>query len=67
MGAYVLKRHNTVTQYIATRPILDLYKETVRRSGARVSRIWSYKEGLNLAGTRVAVEKEAYVEVGSEG
>ena len=30
IGEYVPKRHNTVVQYIATRPILDLCKDTVR-------------------------------------
>ena len=38
MGEYVLKRQNTVVQYIATRPILDLCEETVWRPGAWVSR-----------------------------
>ena len=40
MGAYFLKRQNTVAQYIATRPILDLCEETVRRTGAWVAIIW---------------------------
>ena len=34
----ILRRQNTVAQYIATRPILDLCKQTTRRPGARVSR-----------------------------
>ena len=33
MGDYVLKRQNSVSQNITTRPILDFWKETVRRSG----------------------------------
>ena len=37
---YVLNRKNNVAQYIATRPILDLCKKTVRRPGACVARIW---------------------------
>ena len=37
MRAYVLKRTNSVVQYIAMRPILDLCKDTVRRSGAWVA------------------------------
>ena len=37
MGAYVLKRHNTVAQYIATRPILELFKEMVWRHGEWVA------------------------------
>ena len=34
------RRQNTVTQYIATRPILDLYERSTQRLGARVSRRW---------------------------
>ena len=33
MGAYVLKRQNRVAQNITARPILDLCKEMVWRSG----------------------------------
>ena len=40
MGEYVLHRHNTVEQYITTRPILDLCEETVQRSGEGVARRW---------------------------
>ena len=67
MGAYVLKRHNAVAHYIVSRPILDLCKETVRRYGAGVYRIWWENEGLELAGTRAAVTAEADVGGGSEG
>ena len=42
--AYVLKRHNKVAQYIATRPILDLCKEIVRRYGLWVARRCYYHE-----------------------
>ena len=40
MGAYVLKRQNTDAQYIATCPIMDLCKKTVKRSGAWVASRW---------------------------
>ena len=40
MGSYVPKRQNTVTQYIATRPILYLFEKTVRRPGEWVDRRW---------------------------
>ena len=33
----VTSRHSTVTQYIATQPILDLCEQSTRRLGARVS------------------------------
>ena len=38
MGAYAPKRQNKVPHSIATRPILDIYEEMVRRPGARVTR-----------------------------
>ena len=34
----VTRRQNTVAQYIATRPIMDLCERATRRPGARVSR-----------------------------
>ena len=34
---YITMRQNTVVQYIATRPILDLYERATQRLGARVS------------------------------
>ena len=37
MGAYFLKRQNTVAQYINMRPILDLCDETVQSSGVWVA------------------------------
>ena len=42
---YILRRHNTVAQYIATWLILDLCEEAVRRLGTRVSKRWSEQEG----------------------
>ena len=43
-------RQNTVAQYIATRPILDLCKRATRRPGARVSRRWWEQAGIDLEG-----------------
>ena len=40
IGTYVTRRQNTVAQYIATRPILDLYERSAPRPGAWVSRRW---------------------------
>ena len=39
-GSYILKKQNTVVQYIATRPILDLCKNMVRKPGAWIASIW---------------------------
>ena len=38
MEEYAIKRQNTVVQYIATRPIMELYKDTVRMLGMWVER-----------------------------
>ena len=37
---YVSNRQNTVAQYIATRPLLDLCKGARAREGARVPMRW---------------------------
>ena len=44
----IIRRQNTVAQYIATRPILDLCKQATRRPGAWVSRRWWEKTGIDL-------------------
>ena len=48
IGTYVTRMQNTVTQYIATRPILDLYERSDQRPGERVSWQWWEEEGLDL-------------------
>ena len=76
----ITRRHNTVAQYIATRPILDLREQDTQRAGARVSRHWWDQKGtyLKTAKERAAealatdseseskVESEAEVEVEAE-
>ena len=47
---YVTGRQNTVEQYIATQPILDLCERATRRPGARVSWRWWGKAGIDLEG-----------------
>jgi hypothetical protein len=37
---YILKRQNTVADYIATRPIFDLCLDAERQSGSQSSRRW---------------------------
>ena len=39
VDAYVVMRQNMAPQYIATQPILEIYKETVRRPGTWVEKI----------------------------
>ena len=48
----ILKRQNTVAQFIATRPILDLCEKANRRSGARVSKEWRERMGIDWKGAR---------------
>ena len=50
MGEHVLKKQNTVTQYIATLSVFDLCKYTAWMSGAWVTKRWWEKEGLELVG-----------------
>ena len=54
--AYVLRRQITVTQYIATGPIMDLCKKTVRILGTWVVKRWWDQEGTNLVGPQTAAE-----------
>ena len=58
IGGYVLKRQNTVVQYIVTRQILDLCEETVRMPGMWVGKRWWEQEGLDLAGAMAAAAEE---------
>ena len=48
----VTRRQNTVTQYIATRPILDLYERSTQRPGSRVSRRLWKQAGIDLEGAK---------------
>ena len=45
---YTTRRQNTVAQYIAARPILDLYERATQRLGARVSRRYREQEAIDL-------------------
>ena len=41
------RRQNTVAQYIATRPLLDLCKGATKREGARVTIRWWEQSGID--------------------
>ena len=43
----ITNRQNTVTQYISTRPILDLCGRTTQRGGVRVYRRWWDQKGID--------------------
>ena len=48
----VTRRQNTVAQYTATEPIMDLCKRDTWRPGARVSRKWWEQDGIDLEGEK---------------
>ena len=50
-------RQNTVAQYIATRPLLDLFKGTKQRGGRRVSRRWWDQKGIKREKVKARVEE----------
>ena len=58
VNTYVCRCQNTVAQYIATRPIMDLFMEAKRRPGPRVKLQWWEQEGLDLEGMRTASQEE---------
>ena len=65
---YVYRRQNTVAQYIATRPIMDLCLAAKRRPGPRVAMRWWEQERLDLEGMRTAARKaEGTVGGGRDG
>ena len=63
IGTYTARRQNIFTQYIATRPILNLCEWSARRPGARVYRRWWEQDGLDLEGSK----KRAAIAAESDG
>ena len=57
----VTRRKNMVTQYIATRPILDICERVTRRPGARVSLWWWEQAGIDLDGAKKRTMEAATV------
>ena len=52
IGVYIQKRKNTVAQYIAIQPILDLCEQSVWRTGAWIYRKCWEQEVIDLGGER---------------
>ena len=48
IGVYVTRRHNTVAQYITTRPILDLCEKSDQQPREWVSRRWWFLTEIYL-------------------
>ena len=61
-GDYITRRQNTVAQYIATRPILDLCGRSFWRSVAWVYWRWWEQECLELEGAEGRAAEESEVE-----
>ena len=63
---YVSRRQNTVAQFIATRPIMDLCLATEQRPGPRVSKRWWEQDGVDVEGMRTAAREAERMEGGDE-
>ena len=63
---YVSHQQNTVTQYIATRPIMDLCLAAKWSPGPRVVKRWWEQEVLYLVGIRMAAWEAEHTEGGKE-
>ena len=67
---YITRSQNTVTQYIATQPILDLCERSDRSPGAKVSQRWWEQDGLDLEGAEkrevAAAESDREETIGEE-
>ena len=59
----VLRRHNTVAQFVATRPILALCEGSERQGGTRVPQRWWEQTGIDW---RLAREKNKRAEAAGE-
>ena len=57
----ITRRQNTVAQYIAMRPILELCERDTRRPGSRVSRRWWEQAGDDLEGAKKRAAEAATV------
>ena len=55
---YVLSHHNSITQYIATHPILELCLSVEQQTGAQVSMIWWDHIGLELGQVETVTDME---------
>ena len=63
----ITNRQNTVAQYIATRPLLDLCEGTKQIGGAMVSRRWWYQKGIDWETAKArAAETDSELEIETE-
>ena len=58
IGMYIVCQQNTVAQYIATRPIMQLCLAEERNPGMRLSRRWWKQPGMDILGIRAGHSAE---------
>ena len=58
VGKSILNRQNTVAQYIATRPLLDLCEGARARAGTRVPLRWWNQKGIDWETAKARREEE---------
>ena len=66
----ITRRQNTVAQFIATRPLLDLCEGTTQRGGARVTMRWWDQKGIDWEKAKArgtTTESESELEVDGKG
>ena len=66
VNTYLFFRQNTVSQYIAIQPILELCLEEERQPGVWVSMIWWDQAGLELFQEGSDMDNDTYEEGGGE-
>ena len=63
---YIYRCQNTATQFIATRPIIELCLAVERRQGSRAANQWWQQYRLDLEGMQTAAQEEKRMEGGGE-
>ena len=63
---YISRRQNTVPQFIATRPFLNLGLEAFQRPGSRVSKQWCEPDGMDVGGIPKESWEAERTEVGED-
>ena len=48
MDTHISRHQNTVTQFIATSPIINLCLAAYQRSGSRISQRWCKQDGVDV-------------------
>ena len=56
LKTYASRRHNTSTQFIATRSIMDLCLAAKRKPGSRITKGWWEQYGMNVEWMRTAAQ-----------